>query len=148
MTGKPNVGIRFPTKLLEEVDKIAGLRGKTRSEIVLDFVRLGLGITPNDGLAGVIQRLAEIDDRLTAVEQKLDSSAKPHHEITGEAVADFINDDGSDVGRKQRVIIKQSRTEPAYCPVCGEKGQNKGVRNGVRRWYCPKHGTWNTPLDK
>ena len=66
MAESPVVGVRFPPELLSQIDGMVGADGKTRSEVVLNLVKRGLGIAPSPDTAVILDRLEELEKKLLA----------------------------------------------------------------------------------
>jgi metal-responsive CopG/Arc/MetJ family transcriptional regulator len=62
MAESPIVGLRFPPELLQQIDRLVGHEGRSRTEVILNLIKRGLGEGGSDTSA--------ILDRLDALEKK------------------------------------------------------------------------------
>jgi len=66
MSESPILGIRIPQELLTQIDALVGSSGKNRSEVALNLIRKGLGITAELDTETILERLAAMEKKLLA----------------------------------------------------------------------------------
>jgi len=66
MSESPILGLRIDRELLAQIDGLVGSSGKNRSEVALNLIKKGLGITPEPDTEAILERLAVMEKKLLA----------------------------------------------------------------------------------